>query len=429
MKISLIFLLPATLLSETPADLDFALTARTDRADALYQVGETASFAIEATQHGKPLQKGSVVCVLSKDGVQQQPAQKLELQDGRATITGTLADPGFLQLRVTLNTTTTIAAAGYDPLKIKPSLPIPEDFDAFWAAQKAALAAVPMKIIQQPVKAPRPGMEAFDVQVDCVGVPVSGYFGRPLKARPKSLPAILYLHGSRVEGARLESTGWATLHGGMLAFDINGHGIPNGKPAAYYEELSAGTLKDYRYAGRGNRDECYFKHMFLRLIRAIDFLAGQPEWDGKTLIVFGASMGGFQGIAAAGLDERVSFLCAGMPAGCDHTGVVVGRVNGWPKLVPTGADLKPDAAVLQTSRYFDCVNFASRAKCRGAAFNVGFVDVTCPPTGVYAAYNVLNMPKAMFTEVLSSHVGSAEATLFRQKAVMQHIQEMQAAAK
>src|SRR5262249_36550651 len=182
----------------------------------------------------------------------------------------------------------------------------------------------------------------FDVQVECVGKPVSGYFGRPKDAKPKSLPAILFVHGAGVRSASLGSTHWSTLEGGMLSFDINAHGIPNGKPEEFYKALSDGELKGYPSFGREDREQCYFKGMFLRLIRAIDFLTAQPEWDGKTLIVYGSSQGGFQAFAAAGLDARVTFICAGVPAGCDHTGTVVNRINGWPKIVPLDDQGNPD---------------------------------------------------------------------------------------
>ena len=267
-------------------------------------------------------------------------------------------------------------------------------------------------------------MEAFDVQIDCLGAPVSGYYGKPQNAKPKSLPAILFVHGAGVRSANLGSVYWAEREGGMLAFDINAHGIPNGKPAAFYEQLAAGDLKDYRSVGREDREQCYFKGMFLRLIRAIDFLTEQPEWDGKTVIVYGSSQGGFQAFAAAGLDSRVTFFCAGVPAGCDHTGTSANRINGWPKLVPVDADGKPNTTVEQVARYFDCVNFATRAKCKGAAVTVGFIDTTCPPTSVYAAYNALTIPKSIHADTLSGHTSTPAASKFMQEAALQHVREM-----
>ncbi len=394
------------------------LKATTDRPDAIYRVGETATFTIEASQPAE------ITCIFSKDGLDPKPAKKLTLQDGKLALNGTLDEPGFLQLRVTSGKVSAMASAAFDPLQIKPSMPVPDDFDAFWDAQKAALAKLPLNSKLTPVQVAAKGIDAFDVQIDCVGNPVSGYFGKPQHAKPKSLPAILLVHGAGVRSASLGSTSWALKDGGMLALDINAHGIPNGKPAEFYTALANGELKDYRAHGNTDREQVYFKGMFLRLIRAIDFLTAQPEWDGKTVIVYGSSQGGFQAFAAGGLDSRVTFFCAGVPAGCDHTGSQVNRINGWPKIVPNGPDGKPDAAALQAARYFDCVNFAARAHGKGAAVTVGFIDTTCPPSSVYAAYNALTVPKSIHTDVLSGHTNTPAASKFMQEAAAAHLKAM-----
>ena len=162
--------------------------------------------------------------------------------------------------------------------------------------------------------------------------------------------------------------------------DINAHGIENGKPAAFYDELRDGRLKDYPFFGREKRETSYFVGMYLRLIRALDFLCAQPEWNGKIVAVCGHSQGGGQALAAGGLDDRVTFIAAGVPAMCDHTGRAIGRINGWPKLVPNDAAQRPDPAVLEASRYVDAVNLAARCKAE-AIMSIGLIDVTCPPTG------------------------------------------------
>lgn len=418
---------PTATATAEPAAPALTLRATTDHADALYQVGETATFTIEATLNGQPVADAAVTATFSKDGMQAQPPQKLTLQAGKATLVGKLDAPGFLQLRVTSGKASALAAAGYEPLKLQPSLPVPDDFDAFWAAQKTALAEVPLKPVLTPVETTYKKVDAFDVQMPCAGgAPVSGYFGRPKGAAPKSLPAILTVHGAGVRSSSLGVVGWCEKAGGMLAMDINAHGLPNGKPAEYYDELSKTELKDYRFYGSNDRERCYFKGMFLRVIRALDFLTAQPEWDGKTLIVFGGSQSGFQAFAAAGLDPRVSFFCAGVPAGCDHSGNVVNRIAGWPKIVPRDSDGKPDPQVLEAARYVDCVNLATRAKCRGAAVSVGFIDTVCPPTSVYTAYNALTIPKSIHNDVLSGHSSTPAASKFMQDAALQHIREMKA---
>ena len=409
-----------------PAQPAPVLQIRTDRPEALYQPGEKVRFDLELTQGGQPVPQAQVACALSKDGVEPKRQETVTLQNGRGSFTATLDEPGFLLVRASLtgSPVSALAGAGFSPERLQPSLPVPEDFDAFWDAQKTALAKVPAKATLTPVDSRLAGVDGFDVQVACLGAPVSGYYGRPKNAKAKSLPAILFVHGAGVGSSNLGALAWAEREGGMLAMDINAHGIPNGKPKAFYDALAAGDLKDYRFVGRTDRDQNYFKGMFLRVLRALDFLTAQPEWDGKTLIVYGTSQGGFQAFAAAGLDPRVTFFCAGVPAGCDHTGVAVKRVNGWPKLVPTGPNGQPDAAALQTARYFDNVNFASRARCRGAAVTVGFIDTVCPPTSVYAAYNALPVPKQLHRDPLTGHKNSPEAMRFMQEAALAHVRAM-----
>lgn len=403
------------------------LKAVTDRPDAIYKAGETATFIITATESGAPSKAiATVSCELSKDGWDPQPARDIALTGGKATFTGTLKEPGFLQLRVTAadhRVKAAVAAAGFDPLLIKPSLPAPDDFDAFWERQKSRLAGVPLAPRLTPVTAPTKDVDAFDVQVPCVGAPVSGYFARPQGAKPKSLPAILMVHGAGVRSAGLAFTNWATQQGGMLAMEINAHGIPNGREPEFYKNLAATTLSGYSTSGRMDREKNYFLGMFLRLLRAIDFLTAQPEWDGRTLIVYGSSQGGFQALAAAGLDARVSFFCAGVPAGCDHTGMAVNRVSGHPKMVPMVAG-KPLEAAMDAARYFDGVNFAARARTKGAAVTVGFIDTTCAPTSVYAAYNALPAPKRIHHDVLAGHVNTPAASKFMQESAHAHIRAM-----
>lgn len=414
------------------ASTTYALTVRADRASALYKVGETVAFNVRLRSDRQPVGEAEVQWTLSKDGVPPITNGKLKLTNGAGTVTGKLDEPGFLQCRVTYQPpggkpVTATGGAGIDPLQIKPSLPVPDDFDAFWAAKKKQLADVPVNPRLTPVKSPQAEVECFDLQADCVGAPVSGYFARPVGAKPKSLPIILTVHGAGVRSANLGgAAGWAKQ--GFLALDINAHGLPNGKPDSYYTELANGELKDYRTRGRESRDTIYFQGMFLRLVRAIDFLTTQPEWDGRTLVVHGSSQGGAQSIVAAGLDSRVTFFAAGVPAMCDHTGVVAGRVNGWPKLVPNGPDGKPEPKALEAARYYDAMNFGTRTKAAGI-LTVGFIDTTCPPTSVYAAYNALGGPKEIFNDPPSTHAVSPQASQAMRSAILKHVEQRRAAGQ
>ena len=400
------------------------LSVTTDRPDAIYKQGETVTFEIKTSPAARIAPDAEVAWTITKDGVPPTQSGKIKLTDGAARVTAKLDEAGFLLCRASVNVAdkpvTALGGAGIDPAKIAPSLPVPEDFETFWKAQKQKLAAVPMKAKLTPANAAPSKATAFDVQVDALGAPVSGYVARPVDAKPKSLPIILTVHGAGVRSAGLGgAASWADR--GMLAMDNNAHGIANGQPDTFYKELAEGALKDYRFAGRESRATCYFTGMFLRLVRALDFLCAQPEWDGKTVVVYGASQGGFQAFAAAALDERVTFFAAGVPAGCDHSGMVAGRIAGWPKIVPV-VEGKPDAAALEATRYIDNVNFAAKTKAKGAFVTVGFVDTVCPPTSVYAAFNALPIAdKKIFNDIPSGHSNSPAATAAMVEAVTAHV--------
>ena len=399
------------------------VTVTADRANALYERGQTVTFRIKVEHDGKVVEQGEIAWVLSKDGVEPRRTGRAQLTGGSATVTGTLDEPGFLQCSATFENdgakVTGLGGAGMSALEIKPSMPVPDDFAAFWDGKKKSLAAVPMNPRLTPVTSPRDGVVTFDLQADSVGAPVSGYFARPTDAKPRSLPAILTVHGAGVVSSQLNSAAtWAKQ--GALAIDLNAHGLPNGRDKAFYEALAAGELKTYRRDGRESRETIYFLGMFLRLVRAIDFLTAQPEWDGRTVVVSGASQGGAQAIAAAGLDSRVTFFVAGVPAMCDHTGAMAGRIAGWPKFIETKEKMPP-SEVVSAVRYFDAVNFAARTKAPGF-FTVGFIDTTCPPTSVYAAYNALQAKKEIFNDISAGHTNTPAAGAAMRAAVQRHFE-------
>ena len=401
------------------------LQAAAERVDARYKISEVVRFVVRssgsAPQDAAPVKR--VEWTLSKDGLAPFASGTVPLENGQAFVEGKLDEPGFLQIRVkpegVNSAVAALGAAAIEPEKITPSLPLPADFDAFWAGLKERLSEVPSKPVLTPVENPSKGTESFDLQIACLGAPVSGYYARPVGAAARSLPAILTVHGAGVRSSnRGASENWAAQ--GMLALDINAHGIPNARPEEFYKELSEGALKDYRVRGRDSRETIYFQGMFLRLVRALDFLCAQPEWNGRTLAVYGSSQGGAQALVAAGLDPRVSFFAAGVPAMCDHTGFKADRVNGWPKFIATGE--RPSEEVVSAVRYYDAVNFATRIKAPGIV-TVGFVDVTCPPSSVFAAYNAIRSPKTIVEDPLFGHAVSQKASEAMRAAILHHVRE------
>lgn len=273
------------------------------------------------------------------------------------------------------------------PEKIRSACAEPEDFLQFWMHQKSALAAIPLRVEKHPVPPEGKAGEKFhcyDIKVACMNnTPVSGYLTLPAGAKPGSLPAVVSYHGSGVQSAK------KIFRANAISLDVNAHGILNGQDREYYDRLNRGPLRDYRHRNKNNRETFYFRDMYLRALRALDYVKSLPEWDGRNLIVVGASQGGAQAIAAAALDSRVSLCLCAVPAMSDHCGELAGRRPGWPGLIVLKDGVPENPDTVRTSRYYDCVNFARYIKAP-VFMTTGLVDNTCVPTSVYAVFN--NLP-------------------------------------
>ena len=276
-----------------------------------------------------------------------------------------------------------------DPEKFQPGTDRPKDFKKYWKQEKKALHSLPMELKSETVENTDINFDCSNIEINCTAPkPVRGYFAKPKNAAPKSLPIVLFVHAAGVKGswclARPETAvNYAKMGNGALAFDLNAHGMLNGQPQGYYDDLEAGELKGYFYRGLENRDELYFRGMYLRLMRTLDFLTSQPEWDGKRIIVIGESQGGGQALAAAGLDNRVSAVVATVPAMCDWGGTLAGRKGGWPQPFSQPGDKQK---MMQTLPYFDAAHLLKNSKAT-IVTEIGFVDFTCPSNSIYAAVN------------------------------------------
>ena len=83
-----------------------------------------------------------------------------------------------------------------------------------------------------------------------------------------------------------------------------------------------------------------------------------------------------------------------------------GRSPGWPRLVDF---YNGDEKTLEASRYLDGVNFASNIDSATIDLTVGFIDVTCSPSSVYAAFNAIpSEKKAIYHETQLGHQNGAQ---------------------
>lgn len=291
------------------------------------------------------------------------------------------------------------------PEELKPGARCPKDFKTYWDNLKKSLRAMPVDIKTATVFGTDAdkGFSCEDVEISCLGPrPARGYLAKPEKTAPGSLPIVLLVHAAGVEGSWCRSEPVNALKYakmGALCFDLNAHGILNDQPESYYADLENGELKNYYLQGLINRDDVYFRSMYLRLLRTIDFLTSQPEWDGKRILVIGESQGGGQALIASGLDQRVSAVVAIVPAMCDWFGSLKGRMGGWPQPFETDHSKKE---MLKALPYFDAANILKDSKAI-IYTEIGLIDMVCPSTSVYAAINQAGSQKIIYTVPYRTH--------------------------
>jgi cephalosporin-C deacetylase-like acetyl esterase len=137
--------------------------------------------------------------------------------------------------------------------------------------------------------------------------------------------------------------------------------------------------------------------MYLRDSRVLDYLVTRPDWDGKTVVLTGGSMGGQQSFALAGLrPDKINAVLICVPAGADTNADLHGRKAGYPNWPSDNPD------VMRTALYFDPVNFASRIKAPVMA-GIGFIDTISPPAGIWTALNQIPGPVEPLPLVESEH--------------------------
>jgi cephalosporin-C deacetylase len=182
---------------------------------------------------------------------------------------------------------------------------------------------------------------------------------------------------------------------GWLVLDVEPHDVPADMPQAFYDALPQ-RIKQYQLLGRHSRDESYFLTMYQGDYRALEYITGRPDWDGRTLVVMGTSMGGQQSLAMAGLYPRVSAVLVNVPSGSDVAGPLHGRMAAYPNWEVT----RPD--VLETAVYFDPANFAPHIRAP-TLVALGFIDETSSPSSVWATYNTIPARKEVVPMVTAPH--------------------------
>ena len=291
----------------------------------------------------------------------------------------------------------------YEPENIRTAVEMPADFDEFWKGVRTKLDQVPFNAKLEKLDAKDPKIELYAVTVDAgADRPVTAYLAYPVGAKPKSHPALVnFLSWSTCDANRNVAINNAKK--GMIALSATWHGFPVNQPKEFYPRE---IRKGFRATGHiADRDKWEFRWVYVRVLRALDFIKSRPEWDGKTLIVQGGSLAGAETATAAAFDPAVTTALISVPCFCEFSADRAGRKRSIPVTGYKPAQLTDQ--IRKTLNYFDVVNLATKIKCE-VYFCTGYADELCPPSNVIAAYN--NLPaetrKEFFANPATGHYGT-----------------------
>lgn len=391
-----------------------------DHEDWQYNTGEKVTFTVQVFYHMNYL-KGSKAWY--ETGPEKMEAFRKDslILDGKPFKVdgGTLKTPGFLRCIVTVDYEGKkyrgLATAGFNVDQIKPTVSLPEDFGSFWEAAKKELSLVPVgaRMTLIPERCTE-NINVYHVSLQNIGnSKIYGIVSIPRKEG--RYPAVLEVPGA---GVRAYAPDIALAEKGVITFVIGIHGIPVILDPGVYLDLGSGALREYWTFNMDKKDRYYYKRVYLGCLRANDFLVSLPQYDGASLAVTGGSQGGALSIITASLDPRVKFLGAFYPALCDVTGYLSGRAGGWSHFFDkNNLNFHNTREKIQTIAYYDVANFARNIKVPGF-YSWGFNDETCPPTSMYAAYNLISAEKNLNLFLETGHWTYPEQNSMLQKWIL-----------
>lgn len=411
-----------------PYHADHLWVTTPNHADWLYECGEKATIEVQLYKYGISCD-AEVSYTISDDLQPADTKGALTLRKGRASLNiGTKKSPGFrcltLNAKVDGQTTTHHIKVGFSADKIQPYTKEPADFRTFWQAEVEKAEKFPLqytRTIAEEYCTDKVVCELIKLRVDNTHS-IYAYLTYPRNAKNGSCPAVICPPGAGIKTIKLPMRHKFYAENGFIRLETEIHGLDPRLPESTFKEIqSAFAAKGNNYLENGLdcRENYYMRHVYLSLIKAIDFMASLPQWDGKNMAFQGGSQGGALALIAAGLSPRVTHVVANHPALSDMAGYAEkGRTGGYPHFNKTNQMLTPEK--IKVMAYYDVINFARHIKCP-VYMTWGYNDNTCPPTTSYAVWNTLQTEKEALLTPVNEHWTSDATARQQMQWIKQHL--------
>lgn len=283
----------------------------------------------------------------------------------------------------------------------------PAGLDEWWADRitQARSQARPLTLTRVDADVYGP-LQVSDAELSGAGGDrVRGWFLRPAGPPGSPNPPVVVTfigygggRGVPSDHALLPALGYS-----VLVMDTRGQGGRWSSGATADGDGGGPALSMVMTRGITDPQSYYYTRLITDAVLALD--AATELSGGAKVAVTGHSQGGGLALAAAALQpDRVALCHASFPFLCDiQRGITLAPHAPYteiPEFLSENVDLVPQA--LATLAYVDCALLARRitAPCLLAT---GLMDVICPPSTVFAAYNEITADKDIAVYPFSDH--------------------------
>lgn len=307
----------------------------------------------------------------------------------------------------------------------RPDLAVPPDLESFWSETLVDAASAGPGPTLTRVDSGLVAVESYDVSfAGFGGHPVRGWLHLPAAPLRRSLgsgplPGVVQYQGyNGGRGLVHEHVFWATAGYAHLTVDTRGQGSgwttgdtpdPVGSAPSQPGFLTRGIEDPHTY---------YYRRVYADAVAAVDVLRGHDLVDASRVAVSGVSQGGALAAAVAALaPASVAAVLCDVPFLCDfRRAAAVAQAEPYLELVRYLASRRESVEqAFSTLAYFD-VAVLARLATAPALFSVALMDLTCPPSTVFAAYNAYAGPKEIRVYEYNDHEGGEAFQRTRQLA-------------
>lgn len=265
----------------------------------------------------------------------------------------------------------------------------PADFEAFWNRTLAEARGYDQPCVVTPVDSNLATVDVYDVRFPGFGgQPVAAWLRVP-RGASGPLPAVIEFVGyGGGRGYPEESLLWASSGFAHFHMDTRGQGSVWSVGATGDEGPTGPACPGVMTRGILDRETYYYRRLMTDAVRAVDAVRTLPQVDPSRVSVVGHSQGGGLALAVAGLVPDLVAAAALVPFLSDFSRAVhitdqdpYGEIAGFLRVHRDAA-----TTVMETLSNFDSVFFARRATAP-LYISTAMMDVTCPPSTVFAAFN------------------------------------------